>query len=133
MSKFKTSQKLIGMFLVVCLAVVGLFSICANAAATKGKYAELDGHCIYYADINQQLASASAKNISTVSKYITVSLKDGNYNTLCSQSGAVGVGNYINSGGYEVSAYSTVKAYCVVYNSASPSTGTAEILQKTLK
>lgn len=119
--------------IVIFMMVIGLSSICAKAAETYGDYAYLSGHCSYVGSQNAQIATASARNITTTQRYLSVSIRDGGFNSIGAQSGVVGANQGINSGGYDVQRYSTVYGYCTIYNSSIPTSGTAENLQILLK
>ncbi|MBQ8412518.1 MAG: hypothetical protein IJX12_02790, partial [Lachnospiraceae bacterium] len=85
----KINYKIAGMLIVLCMLVVGMFEICSKAVV-RGTYVDLYGSLTRNAEENIDYAQVIAYNKSSIRRYITASVKDGNWNTIRSTSANVG-------------------------------------------
>lgn len=127
----KHNLKIITMMTFLSIVIIGMFGIYAHAMT--GRYATLNGSCSYDAAAEKQYAHAASMNISNTTRYIAISLKTTNGQVITSNERNVGYNTSIETGYVDVQSYGYVYAYAVIYNSATPSSGTAETLSLTLK
>lgn len=128
--KTKINIKIFCMCLVVCIVAIGSLAIISKAET--GNYASLSGG--YYTDQNStQWAYASAKNISNITRYMTVSVKNRYDNVLGSGGGKVSVGGTTSVSSVNITYIDNAYAHCTVYNSASPSSGSVEYITSPIK
>lgn len=129
---FRNNVKLFGVMIILCVIVVGMFELCSRASVS-GTYVDLYGRVTHDANQNADYAQVVVYNKSSLKRYITASVKDGNWNTIQSTAANVGYNTSVVLNGVNVTAYSTVYAHCIVYNSTSPSSGTAETRYEIIK
>ena len=120
MTRLKSNGKIIGMLAMLSIMVIGLFSVCAQAASKYGKYVVLTG------SVAGNLATTTVENYTSVSRYMTLSLKDESNNVIVSKAAKVGGYYSMTISNVGVTNYAVVQAHCTVYNSIAPASGTAE-------
>lgn len=128
----KKNLRLCSMLVVLCFAAVGTCMMYAKAYVS-GTYTDLYGSVTYSVSDNAYYAQIVAYNKSSVRRYITASVKDGNWNTIESAARVVGYNTSVVINQANVTPYSTVYSHCTVYNSSSPSSGTAETLYEIIR
>lgn len=122
--------KIISVCIAIVIVVIGAFSLCARA--TTGQYASVTGS--YYTDSDsREWATASATNISSTLRYITVSVKNEKGVTLGSGGGKTSSGAMTSVNSVNITTSLHAYAHCTVYNSTSPSSGSVESLMSVIK
>lgn len=121
MIRLKSNGKIIGMLAMLSIMVIGLFSVCAQAAS-YGPYAKLTGSCYLGSDGNYY-ASSTVQNTSGITRYINTSVRKESDIVLVATGGKVGSTAKISTGSVNIYNYTGIYAQCWVYNSASPQSG----------
>ena len=127
----KCNFKFFGMFFVLSIFVVSMFGICSFAKT--GNYATLYGHYYYNGSDGRDYAYANVTNNTSTKRYISASLKNENNNVIIGRENNISAKKMLGIPDTDVTSYNTVIAHCTVYNSATPSSGTAETLSEYVK
>lgn len=116
----KSNGKIIGILVMVCILVMGVFSI--GSFAAEGTYATLTGSYYRNTDGNYY-ASSRVTSKSSIDRYYNTSVRNSSDTVLVSAGGKLGTGSYLSTGYVNVYSQTGVYAHCCVYKSGAPESG----------
>lgn len=120
MISLKSNGKLIGILAMLCIIVIGMFSVCAHAQ-NVGAYATLI--CNSSSSNGNHYASSYVMNTSSIDRYINTSVRNSSDTVLVSAGAKLGNGGSLSTGNVNINSQTGVYAHCWIYKSGAPESG----------